>query len=183
MIRTVLVSLLVLTATACTTARPVQPREYLDETTAATITVVAEPWIFTRANVTPGLDCFNLYAVDVNTQGDHKKYIVVVHYWPEQIIASGVSPKLELRGGERELTLEALEKEPRSFGVAEPIDKTAPPSAKYWFYPVDKGNLDNIARSRQMSAALITAATRMNYVAWRDGAMQLSEFAGVALDQ
>jgi hypothetical protein len=165
----------------CASTKSVTPREYLDEQTAATITVVADPWIFTRKNAPPQLDFFNLYAIDVNRMGDHKKYFVVVHYWPG-IEMNGPAPTLVLNGGNQELKLQATLDDARRLGIAQPLDKAAPSSAKSWFYPVDKASLQAIARTRQLAAALITEKTNADYAVWRDGSSELSEFA-VAFDR
>jgi hypothetical protein len=172
---------LVATLAGCATSKSVTPREYLDEQTAATITVVADPWIFTRKNAPPQLDFFNLYAIDVNRMGDHKKYFVVVHYWPGADM-NGAPPALVLNGGSQELKLQAVQEGPRKLGIAQPLDKAAPSSAKSWFYPVDKASLQAIAQTRQLAAALLTEKSTADYAVWRDGSSELSEFA-VAFDR
>jgi hypothetical protein len=163
----------------CSTTKSVTPREYLDEQTAATITVVADPWIFTRKNAAPQLDFFNLYAIDVNRMGDHKKYFAVVHYWPsaELVPKDGVAPTLSLSGGAQELKLDAVSASPRDLGIAQPLDKSAPASSKTWLYPVDQKALQSIAQTRQLSATLITDTVNAAYAVWRDGSTELSEFA------
>jgi hypothetical protein len=166
----------------CSTTPSVMPREYLDEQTAATITVVADPWIFTRKNAPPQLDFFNLYAIDVNRMGDHKKYFAVVHYWPSPEISGDGAPALVLNGGSQELKLQAVREDARQLGIAQAIDKSAPSSAKTWFYPVDKERLRTIAQSRELAATLVTEKVDATYVVWRDGSSELSEFA-TALDQ
>jgi hypothetical protein len=177
-----LLCLALLAFAGCATAPSVTPREYLDEQTAATITVVADPWIFTRKNAPPQLDFFNLYAIDVNRMGDHKKYFAVVHYWPGPELAGSGAPALVLSGGAQELKLTAASEDARQLGVAEALDKSAPSSAKTWFYLVDKERLQAIAQSRQLSATLATERVDAAYVVWRDGSSELSEFA-TALDR
>jgi hypothetical protein len=174
--------LVVLALAGCASAPSVTPREYLDEQTAATITVVADPWIFTRKNAPPQLDFFNLYAIDVNRMGDHKKYFAVVHYWPGPELGGGDVPALVLNSGSQELKLSATREDGRQLGIAQALDKSAPSSAKTWFYPVDKERLQAIAQSRQLSAMLTTPKVDAAYVVWRDGSSELSEFA-TALDR
>jgi hypothetical protein len=176
--RTILL-LAILAVAGCTTTKPVTPREYLDEQTAATITVVADPWIFTRKNAPPQLDFFNLYAIDINRMGDHRKYFAVVHYWPSpQLVANDTgAPMLVLSGGSQELKLAAVSESPRELGIAQPLDKSAPASAKTWLYPVDQASLQAIAQSRQLAATLATDTTNAEYAVWRDGSTELSEFA------
>src|SRR5688572_13951349 len=133
------VALLVVLA-GCAANKSITTREYLVEQTAATITVVADPWIFSRKNAPPQLDFFNLYAIDVNRMGDHKKYFVVVHYWPEGEMATS-APTLVLSGGGQELKLLPTTEDARKLGIAQPLDKAAPSSARKWLYPVDKATL------------------------------------------
>jgi len=171
--------LAVLALTACTTTKSVAPREYLDEQTAATITVVAEPWIFTRKNSPPQLDFFNLYAIDVNRMGDHRKYFAVVHYWPGDDLLDNESraPTLVLGVGTQELKLPPVEQSARELGIAQPLDKSAPSSSRTWLYPVDQQVLQTVSQSRDISAALITTKVDARYAVWRDGSTELSEFA------
>ena len=176
-----LASALLLVA-SCTSTQVVTPREYLDEKTAATITVVADPWIFNREGAPPQLDFVHLYAIDVNRMGDHRKYLVVVKYWPAPEIPGDVRPALEVRLPERQITLTAVDAEARELGIGQPIDESAPRSAESWFYPIDKANLEAIAHSHQFSVALSTEKVRAPYIVWRDGSKELSEFSAVALD-
>lgn len=175
-------SLLLLTTllvAACGTTKSLTPREYLDEQTAATITIVADPWIFTRKNAPPQLDFFNLYAIDVNRMGEHKKYFAVVHYWPPQeLLNQGAAPPtLMLYGDAEEMKIEAVRENPRQLGIAQSIDKSAPSSAQTWLYPLDTAALQSIARSRQLTARLLTENVDAAYSVWRDGSSELSEFA------
>lgn len=169
--------LALLAIAGCATTKSVAPREYLDEQTAATITIVADPWIFTRKNAPPQLDFFNLYAIDVNRMGDHKKYFAVVHYWPSEELTASGAPTLALTGGSKELKLAPVAETLRQLGIAQPLDTSAPASAKTWLYPVDSASLHAIAQSRQLAAALLTSKGGAAYAVWRDGSTELSEFA------
>ena len=179
--RTLAAAALLVLLVGCASTKSTTPRAYLDEQTAATITVVADPWIFTRKNAPPQLDFFNLYAIDVNRMGDHKKYFVVVHYWPEGDMAT-TAPTLVLNGGSQEIKLQATTEDGRKLGIAQPLDKAAPSSSRNWFYPVDKATLQALAQSRQLGASLITSKTTADYAVWRDGSSELSEFA-LAVDR
>lgn len=172
-----IVLLTLLVVAGCASTPSVAPREYLDEQTAATITVVADPWIFTRKNAPPQLDFFNLYAIDVNRMGDHRKYFAVVHYWPGPELSGASAPGLVLNSGAQELQLTAVSETARQLGIAQPLDKSAPSSARTWFYPVEKDRLQAIAQGRQLAATLKTEKMDADYVVWRDGSSELSEFA------
>jgi hypothetical protein len=162
---------------ACSITPVTEPRQYLDEHTTATITVSNDPWTFTRSDKTSELDYFSLFALDVNRQGDHKKYLAVVQYWPE---APGSAPTLELQNGETDVTFEAISAQPSEIGVVEPFDETAPRSAKYWFYAVDNTRLKDISQLRVTSATLVTEARRLDYKMWHDGSVGLNAFTVAA---
>jgi hypothetical protein len=178
--RTLMLASTLLLAAGCATTPSYAPREYLDEETAATITIVAQPWVFNRQDAPPQLDFFKLYAVDVNRMGDHKQYLVVMQYWPDPRLPR--APSLSLRGPDREFALEPIAENPRQIGIAQSLDKSAPASARSWFYPLDKPTLQAIAQTRELSAVLVTGNVRAPYVVWRDGSEALSEFATVAID-
>lgn len=164
---------------SCSTTRSVSPREYLDELTAATITVVADPWIFSRADAPPQQDFFHLYAIDVNRMGDHRKYFALVHYWPGRDLTrpGRPAPTLVLTGGLESLEIEPASEDAHQLGLGEPIDRSAPASSRTWFYPIEQQSLRALAESRDLAATLIADAVRAEYAVWRDGSSELSEFA------
>src|SRR5262245_54633217 len=118
--RTSMTACLVLLLTGCAASGPVGPRQYLDEQTVATITVVSDPWVFSakrpealptaedRTTVsatsmtdrpvfgTERRDFLSVYAIDVNRMGDHRQYLAV---------AQSV-PRLDRSGGQAPLVLE-----------------------------------------------------------------------------
>ncbi len=157
------------------------PREYLDEQTAATITVVAEPWTFNREGTTPQLDFIDLYAIDVNRMGEHRQYLVVLQYWPAPDWKSA-NPTLEVRVAGEVLTFRPTEFDAREIGIGQPVDPSAPRSSIYWYYPVDNGSLQSLAHSKVLSVSLLKADVKSTYVVWKDGSAELSEFAAIALD-
>jgi hypothetical protein len=168
----------ILALTACTATQSVAPREYLDEQTAATITVVAQPWVFTRRTTASQVDFFNLYALDVNRMGEHRKYFAVVHYWPDSdLLDDSRAPMLVLNAGSNELKLAAVAERPRQLGIAQPLDPSAPSSAQTWLYPIDREILQIVSQTRELAAALVSARADARYTVWRDGSSELSEFA------
>ncbi len=179
--RTLLIGCVAAMIVGCASERVVTPREYLDEQTAATITVVADPWVFNREGSAPQLDFINLYAIDVNRMGDHRRYLVVAQYWPAPEWESA-QPTLEIRAADENLLLRPADGSPRDLGLGEPLDASAPRSTKYWFYPVESRQLEQIARTKHSSLALIKGDVRAAYIVWRDASAELSEFATFALD-
>jgi hypothetical protein len=162
----------------CATAPASAPREYLDEQTAATITAVKEPWIFTREqNVGNGQrDFLHLYAIDVNRMGEHRQFIAALQS------AAGdtpIRPILELKAGGQTHRLEALAHSPREIGIAQPIAESYTLTSAWWFYPVDKQALGALAESSDLRARLIVGEQGISYALWRDGREELSGLTAV----
>jgi hypothetical protein len=174
-VRIAFVMCLLMTLLACASAPTVTPREYLDEQTAATIKVVADPWIFTRVAGADQRDFLNVYAIDVNRMGEHRQYLAVLQWWPSVESEGDTSAQLDLQVGERELILQSATAEPRSLGIAQPIDATVPRTSKWWYFPVDKEILGAIAGARDLRATFVSAEQRVDYAIWRDGRAELSE--------
>lgn len=166
---------------ACSTERVVAPREYLDERTAATITVVRDPWIFTRETVRTGdgeyRDFLHLYAVDVNRMGEHKQYLAALI--PEQVAEVDHAPSIELKAQEWSLSLQASTVETREIGIASPVAESYALAASWWYFPIDKQKLATIANAPELDAELIWNGERTSYAMWRSGREELSEFTAV----
>ena len=157
---------------------PNAPREYLDEQTAATITVVNEPWIFTREQSAANQqrDYLHLYAIDVNRMGTHRQYFAALQSAPDRADAA---PILELSAGEQTVKLHAVAEEPRELGIAQPVAESYTLTAAWWYYPVDKQALASWAKAGDLQARLIGADGRIAYVLWRDGREGLSELTAL----
>jgi hypothetical protein len=166
-----------LMSAGCATEHVATPREYLDESSASTITIVANPWILTRSGAPPQLDLLHLYAVDVNQTGRHGRYLAMIQYWPAAASTHGERVGLVLNLGEGQKRLEALTDDARQLGVGQPLDATAPTSAKTWFYPLDDATLVALASTPALSAELIGQSVSASYVSWRDGSADVKEFA------
>jgi hypothetical protein len=158
----------------CSTPATVEPREYLDEQTAATITVVAEPLILVRAT-SNAREFLNLYAIDVNRMGQHQQYIAVLPWWS----VGHTQPKLSLETTSGPVTLTPVTHPPREFGIAQAVDESAPRDATWWYFPADKALLDDIARSPALKARVHAAGGVNKYVLWRDASRQLNELAAI----
>lgn len=159
---------------ACAGQRTVTPKEYLDEQTAATIRVVADPWIFTRDRTADQRDFLNLYAIDVNRMGDHRQYIALLQWLPVDSASATESPMLELKAGERVIALRPTTEDPRKLGIAQPIAQSYS-SSKWWYFPVDKEVLSALASSQDLQATFVRGAERIPYAIWRDGRAELVE--------
>jgi hypothetical protein len=163
---------------ACATPHSTTPREYLDEQTAATIKVVADPWIFTRERTSSAVDThdyLNVYAIDVNRMGDHHQYLGVLKAWTE----NGDKPVLELNTNEGVLKLQATTESARELGIAQPVAAAFAYDATWRYFPVNKDVLAKLAHSQNLSAAVETSDARVPYVMWRDGSAEVTELTAV----
>jgi hypothetical protein len=166
---------------ACATQPNIQPKEYLDEQTAATITTVAEPWVFNREGAPAQLDFVHLYALDVNRMGSHQLYLVVLKHWAAPDLVGERAPVLEIQlPNATLLKLEALADSARDLGIGQPLDTTAPKGAKSWCYPINAAQLTSISRSGDARIALIGGETRASYVVWSDAHAAFAELAATA---
>ena len=170
--------LVAIALTGCAAAPTTAPREYLDEQTAATITVVQKPWIFTRAENSANAprDYLHLYAIDVNRMGEHRQYFAALQSAP---LADALPPILELKAGGQVVTLERAAQEPRELGIAQPIAESYTLTAAWSYFPVDKQTLAALANAGDLEARLIHLQGPMTYVLWRDGRNELSELTAV----
>jgi hypothetical protein len=163
---------------ACATPHSSTPREYLDEQTAATIKVVADPWIFTRERTSTAVDShdyLNIYAIDVNRMGDHRQYLAVLKAWPE----NGTDSSLELITHEGSVTLKSATQSARELGIAQPIASAFAYDATWRYFPVDKDVLARLAHSQDLQAVVNSVDTRTPYVMWRDGSAEVTELTAV----
>ena len=176
--RFTLFALITLLLVGCTSAPVTAPREYLDEQTAATITVVKEPWIFTREQSVGNeqRDFLHLYALDVNRMGEHEQYIAALQSSADD---EAVPPVLELTAGEQTRKFAPRSGNSREIGVATPIAESYTLTSAWWYFPVDKHTLATLAEAGDLRAELITGDKRISYALWRDGRDELSELTAV----
>jgi hypothetical protein len=169
---------------ACASAPDGKPREYLDEQTAATISVVAQPWIFSKERTNATLDqrdFLNVYAIDVNRMGEHRQYFAVLQSAPVMDAEGRESPAptLELRTGGEHVALPATQENPRSLGLAQPVAESYTALSRWWYFPVDKHTLARITKWQNVEAALAAGDVRSTYVLWRDGRAEAAALSAV----
>jgi hypothetical protein len=166
----------------CATSPGTAPREYLDERTGATITAVAQPWIFARGEGPRRQDFAHLHALDVNRMGAHRQYLAVLKFWPapEHDAVRHLAPDLEIALGSETLRLAAAQEDLRALGLADPIDRRMPKGSQTWLYPVDRAALEKISMAESVSIALIAQQIRVDYDVWQDGRTEFREFSSLA---
>jgi len=163
---------------ACATPHSVAPREYLDEKTAATITVVADPWVLAseRSSERDERDFLNLYAVDVNRQGEHRQYLAVLQWWPNPDVANGkVAPTLQLHAVDRTIALQTVAEDARALGIAQPVAQSSGLGSKWWYFLVTKDILADVAKTPELRATLVVGDAQTRFSKWRDGSAELMQ--------
>ena len=173
--RLVPIAALLLSLCGCASTPSLAPREYLDEETAATIKVVAEPLVFAQEPGGAARDYLNVYAIDVNRMGSHEQLLAVLQWWPAE---SAGSANLELEISDRKLSLRAAEQSARELGISQTIDTSAPRDARWRYFPITREQLALIAAASPTRATIIEGERRTSYALWRDGRAQLAELAG-----
>ena len=167
------------------TAQPadLQPREYLDPETAATVTVVGEPIIFAnpRTEVAANArDYATLAAAAVDRNGK-VSYVLVAYFW------STVDPRvrgytvpdpepLVLQADDRRIELKLLGHSPYDSGISAPVHRPPGPAVTPDVYSCDLGVLRSIAESRQLSLVAETNITSIPYGLWEDHRAALRAF-------
>jgi hypothetical protein len=163
---------------ACATPHSATPREYLDEKTAATITVVADPWVLAseRSAENDERDFLNLYAIDVNRMGEHRQYLAVLQWWPASDAVSGnVAPTLQLHAADGTISLSPAPADARALGIAQPVAQSTAIGSKWWYFPVNKDVLADVAKSPDLRATLVVGSAQTAFIKWRDGSAELIE--------
>ncbi len=134
----------VLTA-GCASSQATDPREYLDERTAATITVGGDTLIFAYDRPELGVnarDYVTLTAVDVNTSGRHATHLVGYAWSTLDKRASKESDsRYEVVADDRTLPLQSVPDGFRSIGVNEPPIPTPSRSAMPLTAPITRDQL------------------------------------------
>lgn len=108
----------------CASAPPSEPREYLDETTAATVTVAGTAMVFALERPDLGVnarDYVTLTTVDVNTSGKHVSH-VIGYAWStldKRAAGNDAEATYELVVEDRVLPLAVLPDGFRTLGIAQ----------------------------------------------------------------
>jgi hypothetical protein len=171
--------------TACSTAKPLTPREFLDEQTTATITVVADPLIMVgetsgpaRREMERNRDYLEIYGIDVNRMGDHRQYFAVMSWFPPPETAA-LAPTLTLQLGQETLALQAATEDPRTLGISAPLAPSLSRTSTWWYFPTDTATLKKVAGSTELGIALAMPQRQLAYVVFDDGRAELTELTSV----
>ena len=160
-----------------------EPREYLDEDTAATITVVGEPLVFAlprRDLAANARDYVTLAAAAVNRAGKIS-YVLIGYNW------STADPRLRrdplpgaeglaLRADDRRIELTLRGHTAHDAGIGVPVH--APPGASVApnVYGTDLATLRYLSESRHLTLEADSGETIMRYELWEDRRAALRRF-------
>jgi hypothetical protein len=159
------------------------PREYLDETTAATITVVAQPLVFAHERPDVAVytrDYVTLAAASIN-RGGRIQYVLVGYFWSTldtrtQRAAAPAADSLVIAADDRRIrpALEGLA--PREVGIGTAVH--APPGrlASPKVYRTDPGTLRFIAEARRVTVSAGADGSGVTYEIWEDQRAALRSF-------
>jgi hypothetical protein len=185
-LRSALLLAFVALLTGCSTAKPLTPREFLDEQTAATITVVAEPMILVGETSSPERrdleragDYLEIYGIDVNRMGSHRQYFAVLSWFPLSQGAGTAPTALTLQLGQETLELLPANEEPRTLGISAPLAPSFSKTSVWWYFPTDAATLKKVASSPELRATVATPERHLAYVVFDDGRAELAELTTV----
>jgi hypothetical protein len=160
-----------------------EPREYLDEDTAATITVVGAPLVFAlpRRDLSANArDYVTLAAAAVNRAGKIS-YVLIGYNWSTadpRLRRDPLPPaeSLALRADDRRIELALRGHSAHEAGIGVPVH--APPGATVApnVYGTDLATLRFLSESRHLSIEADTGETVLNYELWEDRRAALRRF-------
>jgi hypothetical protein len=160
-----------------------QPQEYLDERTAATITVVGAPLIFAypRTDLAANArDYVTLAATAVNRSGTIS-YVLIGYFWSTvdprlRQDALPAAPPLVLQADDRRIELTLRGQSAREAGIGEPVH--APPGAAVTpnVFATDLAALRFVSEARRLTVLVDSGGTLLRYELWEDHRAALRMF-------
>lgn len=160
----------------CVTAPSDGVREYLDEKSAATVTVAARPIVFARERpelAVHARDYLTIVPVDVNRAGTHVLYFY--GYAWSTIDKRGLgnaapaTPQFELIADGRRIPLTPVAIAPRAIGLAEPPLKAPADSAQLLISMTSREVLAFLADATDVRVVAVQAGVGERYTIWADG--------------
>jgi hypothetical protein len=181
--RFALTALLITIAAGCTALPAPEPRQFLDERTGVTLSVVDAPLVLARERrgvAANARDYLTLVAAERDLAGK-RQLILLVHRWSTIDSRVGASDdddstRLTLLADGRDIHLvQVTDRLPVEFSQDErllrpPVDKVVTLA-----YPTDIATLRYLVSSRQLSASFDAAKATLPYTMWRDGRESLRQ--------
>jgi hypothetical protein len=164
---------------------PVQerPTEYLDEHTAATVTIVDKPIVFARerpelaANVR---DYLTLSAASVNRSGK-VSYVLVAYFWSTldsfgAPSVAAVTDQLLLAVDDRRIRLSTRGHSAKDAGIANPVHAPPQHDGPPTVYGTDLDTLRFLSAARNVIAVRGADGNEQTFEIWDDGRAALGAF-------
>lgn len=186
-----LASFLLLTLAGCASA-PTQVTSWLDPVTAVTITAQTQPLRFAliepprKFQPTQSFDereHAQLTAIEVNRMGDRRLYLVATSWsktrpYTQRKVFEAAFSELELRVGDRSITLAAHAGSPTELGIGQsplPLQLHLRGS-DYSFFPLDRADLKAIAETDRIALVARGIPSPLQYEELTPDRSSLSEF-------
>ncbi|MBV9343867.1 MAG: hypothetical protein JOZ03_02645 [Gammaproteobacteria bacterium] len=181
--RAALGALLALAAPPYAAAASHPPREYLDEETAATVTVVDEPLVFAFARrdlAANARDYVTLAPAAVNRMGT-VSYVLIAYFW------STIDPRLRedtpaaatqvtLLADDRQIELHPKGSSAHEAGIGMAVHAPPGMDAHPEAYATDLSVIRFLAESRHLALRMDTGNTVLDYELWEDRRPALRDF-------
>ena len=158
-------------------------RQYVDEITAASITVAVEPLIFARERTdlaANSRDYVTLTAIEVNIMGK-RSYLWSAYIWStidrrerQQLVAPG--DELVLVADGRPIPLRSDSKTLREHGLGGSPTRAPARTAVPALFAADLESIGYVARASELHIELIHAGSNDAFVLWKDGRAALGAF-------
>lgn len=177
-----IVALMVLPA--CSSRPPAAAsREFFDEQTGTTLSVVAKPLVFARERIDVAAharDYATLVAVEVDNSGKYNEYLLLYRW---STVDPRMSPAPDPHAGElkiladgRVIDLMPLEQMPVSLSRRRELQVPQHGEVVAHAYPVDSATLRFIAASRELTVLMPQEPLDTPFQMWEDGRKALEQF-------
>jgi hypothetical protein len=178
-----LAALLLAPAQRAAPAADLEPREYLDQDTAATVTVVAEPLVFANPRTelaANARDYVTVAAAAVDRNGK-VSYVGIAYFWstvdPRVRTDPLPSPEsLLVLADDRRIELHLRGQSAHDAGIGVPVHVPPGAAATPHVYGLDLSTLRFIAEARQVTVLVDSNGTLLNYPLWDDRRAALRAF-------
>lgn len=162
------------------------PRTWLDSATAATLTAQSAPLVLARDEQMRAVnvrDYAQLGAIEVNRMGERELYLAIV-FWStidrpqnehEQLAAAFA--RVDIQADDRTIGLARAQGSPHPPGIGTRPFPHPAPGAQDAYFPIDRSELQAIARSRHLSLTTRGhARDSIRYAEWRGDREGLERF-------
>jgi len=170
-----------LAATGCATPEsPGAPREYLDEQTAATVTVAARGLVFARTRpeyAVNARDYLTLVPVEVNRAGAHVLYLYGYAWSTIDKPAGGETPvQFEILADGRQVPLTPSPAAPHALGFGKPPVERPAREARTLVVVTNREVLQFLVRAQELSVLGTHDGVGERYELWDDGRSAIEDF-------